>query len=108
MKEMHSTVDSRSSKSAPQQRASSLCSVCEPVPALASCQAASGKSFADRLSRRWWQLEAKTLCAQAQRRTKLYDFGHPPLDPGLSILLESLERQADLKPLGRFLMRTHL
>jgi hypothetical protein len=38
----------------------------------------------------------------------LEQFGSPPLEPGLSILLNSLEHEANLHPLGRFLMRIHL
>jgi len=38
----------------------------------------------------------------------LEDFGDPPIEPALSILVNSLELQADLHPLGRFLMRVHL
>jgi hypothetical protein len=38
----------------------------------------------------------------------LEDFGDPPVDPALSILVKSLELEADLHPLGRFLMRAHL
>jgi hypothetical protein len=37
----------------------------------------------------------------------LADFGDPPFDPALSILVKSLELEADLHPLGRFLMRAH-
>jgi hypothetical protein len=38
----------------------------------------------------------------------LDDFGDPPIEPAFSILVNSLEHQADLHPLGRFLMRVHL
>src|SRR4029077_4862617 len=48
------------------------------------------------------------LCAEARRRTGLEDFGDPPLEPALSILVDSLDLQADLHPKGRFLMRVHL
>jgi hypothetical protein len=53
-------------------------------------------------------LESEALCTQARRRTGLKDFGDPPVEPGLSILVNSLEREADLHPVGRFLMRVHL
>jgi LPS sulfotransferase NodH len=53
-------------------------------------------------------LEAATLCAETRQRTGLEDFGDPPLNPALPILTESLEREANLHPLGRFLMRIHL
>jgi len=69
---------------------------------------ASPATVADRMSRSFWGLDADALCAEARKRTGLHDFGDPPLEPGLSILINSLEQQADLKPFGRFLMRTHL
>jgi hypothetical protein len=53
-------------------------------------------------------LEAENLCAAARRKTRLDDFGDPPLEPALSILTNSLEEEANLHPLGRFLMRVHL
>jgi hypothetical protein len=55
-----------------------------------------------------WFLESTKLCAEARRRTGLEDFGDPPVEPALSVLVESLEKEADLHPLGRFLMRVHL
>lgn len=65
-------------------------------------------SFADRVSRRLWYLDANALRERAQRRTGLADFGGPPIEPALSILTASLEQEAGLHPLGRFLMRGHL
>lgn len=65
-------------------------------------------SLAHRVSRRLWHLHGENLCAEAQRRTGLADFGDPPLEPALSTLLNSLEQEADLHPLGRLLMRIHL
>ena len=53
-------------------------------------------------------LQSEALCAEARRRTRLEDFGDPPIEPALSILVKSLELEADLHPLGRFLMRIHL
>jgi len=38
----------------------------------------------------------------------LEDFGDPPIDPALTVLVKSLEIEADLHPLGQFLMRVHL
>jgi len=67
-----------------------------------------GSSLGDSISRGLWFLESDGLCAEARRRTGLEDFGDPPLEPALSILTRSLEREADLHPLGRFLVRTHL
>ena len=48
------------------------------------------------------------MCAQARRRTGLEDFGEPAIEPALSVLVESLNRDARLHPWGRFLIRIHL
>lgn len=69
---------------------------------------AGREALGDAVSRRLWRLESETLCAEARRRTGLADFGEPPIEPALSILLDSLEREANLHPLGRFLMWMHL
>src|SRR6266403_253696 len=69
---------------------------------------AGWRTLGDGLSRRLWSLQSEALCAEARRRTGFEDFGDPPIEPALSILLNSLELQADLHPLGRFLMRVHL
>ena len=66
------------------------------------------RSLADGLSRRLWPLQSEALLAEARQRTGLEDLGDPPIEPALSILLNSLEQEADLHPFGRFLMRTHL
>src|ERR1700739_1370792 len=66
------------------------------------------RASGDSLSRRLWLLQSEALCAEAGRRTGLEDFGDPPIEPALSTLVNSLELQADLHPLGRFLMRVHL
>ena len=42
------------------------------------------------------------------RSTGLEDFGGPSVTPALPNLLNSLEQEANLHPLGRFLMRIHL
>jgi Sulfotransferase family len=60
------------------------------------------------ISRRLWRLESGPLCAEARRRTQLEDFGDPPIDPALTVLVDSLELEADFHPLGRFFMRVHL
>jgi len=65
-------------------------------------------SLADNISRRFWLLDSARLSADARARAGLTDFGEPPLDPPLSVLAKSLETEADLHPLGRFLMRFHL
>jgi hypothetical protein len=69
---------------------------------------AGWRTLGDGLSRRLWALQSEALCAEARHRTGLKDFGDPPIEPALSILVNSLELQADLHPLGRFLMRVHL
>ncbi|HEV2320418.1 MAG TPA: sulfotransferase [Verrucomicrobiae bacterium] len=66
------------------------------------------KSFAERVSHKLWYLDSNKLREQAQRRTGLRDFGDPPIEPALSILTASLEEEAGLHALGRFLMRGHL
>ena len=66
------------------------------------------RTLGDRISRRLWFIESKSLCAEAQRRTQLEDFGDPPINTALKTLAESLESEADLHPLGRLLMRIHL
>lgn len=66
------------------------------------------KSLGDAASRRFWKLESTTLCANARRKTALDDFGDPPIESALSVLLESLESEANLHPLGRFLIYSHL
>ena len=53
-------------------------------------------------------LESESLCAEARRRTGLEDFGDPPVEPALSILVKSLEAEAELHPFGRFFMHIHL
>jgi LPS sulfotransferase NodH len=58
--------------------------------------------------RRFCSLDADELCHWARRRTGLDDFGEPSIFPALSILVESLETEADLHPVGRFLARVHI
>jgi len=66
------------------------------------------RAVADKYSRKAWLLDSKQLSASARRRTGLEDFGEPPIEPALTVLASSLESEADLHPLGRFLMRAHL
>lgn len=54
------------------------------------------------------RLDSEELSLQARRKTGLENFGDPPLEPALSVLVASLEREANLHRLGRFLMRVHL
>lgn len=65
-------------------------------------------SFSDDWGRRLWAFDAEALCARARRTTGLEDFGAPPIEQALSVLVDSLEREATLHPVGRFLMRMHL
>src|SRR5215471_6734873 len=65
-------------------------------------------SLGEKLSRGLWPLDFNKLCAEAMRRTGVGDFDSPALTPALPILLDSLDQEAGLHPLGRFLMRTHL
>lgn len=53
-------------------------------------------------------LDVSQLCERARRKTGLRNFGEPLLQPALSVLVSSLENEANLHPLGRFLMRLHL
>jgi hypothetical protein len=66
------------------------------------------RNLGDRLSSRLWSLQSEALCEEARRSTGLTDFGDPPIEPALSILAKSLELEADLHPLGRFLIWAHL
>jgi len=66
------------------------------------------RSLGDVLSRQFWPLNGEALCAEARQRTGLTDFGVPSIETALSILVNSLELEADLHPLGRFLMWVHL
>src|SRR5258706_2052123 len=69
---------------------------------------AGWRTLGHRLGRRLGSLQGGAMGAGARRRTGFEDLGAPPIEPALSILLNSLELQADLHPLGRFLMRVHL
>ena len=64
--------------------------------------------FSDRFGRKYWPFDVEALCAKARRITGLDDFGGTSVECGLSVLVDSLNREADLHPLGRFLMQTHL
>jgi hypothetical protein len=68
----------------------------------------TGKGFADGVSRRLWSLTTEDLCERACRQTGLRDFGDPSLEEPLARLVNSLEAEAGLHPLGRFLIREHL
>jgi LPS sulfotransferase NodH len=66
------------------------------------------QAWGDDISRKLWFLDSAALSADARRRTRLEDFGDPPLDPALTVLVKGLELEADLHPLGRLFMRMHL
>ncbi len=66
------------------------------------------KALGDVLSRKLWFLDAAALTARARARTGIHDFDDPAVEPALSTLTQSLEGQANLHPIGRFLMRMHL
>ena len=53
-------------------------------------------------------LEGDALCSEARQKTGLHEFGEPALNPALATLIASLENEANLHPLGRFLIRGHL
>src|SRR4051812_31890874 len=65
-------------------------------------------SIPDKVSRGLWYLDFQELCALAMHSTGLEDFGSPSLTPAFPMLLNSLEQEANLHPLGRLLMRIHL
>jgi Sulfotransferase family len=69
---------------------------------------ASGGALSEDWDRRPWPFGVEALYAKARRTTGLEDFGAPPIERALFVLADSLEREANLHPLGRFLMRTHL
>ena len=66
------------------------------------------ETLADSVSRRLWKMEGEAFLESARRRTGLGDFGFPPIKPALPILASSIEREANLHPLGRFLIWNHL
>jgi hypothetical protein len=56
----------------------------------------------------WPSLEPESLLAAARRETRLADFGDPAFREGLDVLADSLEREADLSPFGRVVIRAQL
>src|ERR1044072_9130309 len=70
--------------------------------------ASSPRTWGDAVSRRFWYLESERLCAAARQKTGLEDFSDPPIEPVLALLTTSLEEEANLHPLGRFLMWIHV
>lgn len=73
-----------------------------PVPyrianAMGAVFAAAGAPF--------MRLDEESIRAAAVKQTGLTDFGDPHYEEGLEALLESVERDADFHPLGRFMAR---
>ncbi len=62
---------------------------------------AIGRSLT-RLGWKGFRLDEEGLLARARRQARLDDFGADSFRPGLRRLLESLERDAELNPFGRF------
>lgn len=62
-----------------------------------------GAPFADHIP-----LALDGLIAEARARTGLEDFGEPAVEPPLSVLLDSLNTEAHLHPVGRLIQRTRL
>ncbi|HWC61280.1 MAG TPA: sulfotransferase [Verrucomicrobiae bacterium] len=58
--------------------------------------------------KRTFELDCEQLCHAARRATGLDDFGDPPVDLPLSLLVLSLKREANLHPLGKLLIKIHL
>jgi hypothetical protein len=53
-------------------------------------------------------MDRDALCDAARLSTGLANFGDPGIEQRLTILLKSIEREADLHPFGRFLAWLHL
>src|SRR5208337_3285078 len=66
------------------------------------------RKLTDRLAGSCGPIAGELLCKQACREAGLDDLGEPPLEPALSILATSLQHEANLHLMGRFLMRAHL
>ena len=65
-------------------------------------------TLCDAAGRRFWTLSSINLCAGARRRTNLKNFGDSEIESRLATLTTSIEREANLHLLGRFLTRMHL
>jgi hypothetical protein len=64
--------------------------------------------FCDAVSRKLSSLDGEKLCAEARRRTGLEDFGDTAIEARLCVLARSIEEEANLHPVGRFLAWMHL
>ena len=49
----------------------------------------------DDWGRHLWPFDVEALCAKARQATGLEDFGAPPIEQALSVLVDSLEREAN-------------
>jgi hypothetical protein len=75
------------------------------APALLRRSFALGDRFAERYGPSPRPLTAEALIERAQRQTRLDDFGEFPFARPLTILLESLDREAALSLFGRLALR---
>ena len=64
--------------------------------------------FGRGLSARRWPLDEEALLAAAREQTGLDDFGRDDFRRGLRVLLDAIEHESRLTPLGRFLTRRFL
>jgi hypothetical protein len=80
----------------------------QPGPVDLAQPHAAPNTWRDKLSYRLWAIDSAVVASEARRRTGLSDFGSPAVDTALSVLCQSLEQEANLHPIGRFLMRMHL
>ena len=55
-----------------------------------------------------FDLEPDRLVAQARKETRLQDFGDESFLQPMELLIRSLQEEADLNPLGRFMNRTNI
>ena len=55
-----------------------------------------------------FELEPDRLVAQARKETRLQDFGDESFLQPMELLIRSLQEEADLNPLGRFMNRTNI
>ena len=67
-----------------------------------------GGRLLHRLGRELPELSPDVLVASARRRTRLSDFGTQAIHDPLGRLVEAIEREAGLTPLGRLAVRRHL
>ncbi len=61
-----------------------------------------------RFGRRGVSLDPASLMAAAEEATGLLDFGEPSFREPLKVLVDSIEREANLHPLGRLITRTRI